>query len=221
METLVKSYLDQFKKAHQMRRRLTCVLLALALVVGTGVYWQLHLTGAAASNVVYCGLEEHAHTEDCYETALVCTLEETEGHTHTEDCYETQTVLTCELEESEGHTHTADCYNEEGELICALEESEGHTHTEDCYETEQVLVCTLEESEGHTHTEDCYETQLVCTLEEHTHTVECLTDETADVETADDWKATLPCGPPTWWPSLRVSWAIRKAQPTLPWPRTA
>ncbi|MCD8085075.1 MAG: LPXTG cell wall anchor domain-containing protein, partial [Clostridiales bacterium] len=67
-----------------------------------------------------------------------------------------------------------------------------HTHTEDCYETEEVLVCALEESEGHTHTEDCYETVLTCTLEEHTHTVACMSDETADVETADDWEATLP-----------------------------
>ncbi|MCD8161545.1 MAG: LPXTG cell wall anchor domain-containing protein, partial [Clostridiales bacterium] len=46
--------------------------------------------------------------------------------------------------------------------------------------------------EGHTHTEDCYETVLTCTLEEHTHTVACMSDETADVETADDWEATLP-----------------------------
>ena len=73
------------------------------------------------------------------------------------------------------------------ETYCGMEE---HQHSADCYE--EVLVCGLEESDGHTHTDDCYEKQLVCGIEEHTHTVECLMDETADVETASDWEATLP-----------------------------
>lgn len=240
MQTLLNTYLEKFKKERHIRRRLTCVLLALALLVGTGVYWQLRLTGAALTNETYCGMEEHTHTEECYETVLVCGLEEceaTEGHTHTEDCYETQTVLvcgleesdghthsedcytnvlSCGLEESEGHTHSADCYDEDGNLICGLEESEGHTHvescytleltcglevseghihTDECYETQEVLICGLEEceaTEGHAHTEECYEEQLVCSLEEHTHTIECMSDESADVETASDWEATLP-----------------------------
>ncbi|MCD7864297.1 MAG: LPXTG cell wall anchor domain-containing protein [Lachnospiraceae bacterium] len=37
-----------------------------------------------------------------------------------------------------------------------------------------------------------YENVLICDKEEHTHTVKCLMDETADVETAEDWEATLP-----------------------------
>ncbi|MCD7856212.1 MAG: CHAP domain-containing protein [Clostridiales bacterium] len=192
MQNLVNTYLEKFKQERHVRRRLTCLLLALAMVVSTGVYWQLHLTGAALTNEVYCGMEEHTHTDECYEAVLVCTQEESEGHTHTEDCYETVTTLVCGLEESEGHTHTEECYDADGNLICGLEEIEGHTHTDECYETEQVLVCEQEESEGHTHTEDCYETQLVCTKEEHTHTIDCMVDETADVETADVWEATLP-----------------------------
>ncbi|MCD7833127.1 MAG: leucine-rich repeat protein [Lachnospiraceae bacterium] len=66
-----------------------------------------------------------------------------------------------------------------------------------------MLICGLEECEsetGHTHTDACYEKQLVCTLEEHTHTVECLIDETADLESASDWEATLPA-------SLSGNWA--------------
>ncbi len=192
MQNLVSTYLDKFKKERRVRHRLTCILLALALIVGTGVYWQMRLTGAAATNETFCGLEEHTHTEDCYEKVLACGLEESEGHTHTDACYEEKKELVCGLEESEGHTHTDDCYDADGNLICDLEESEGHTHTDACYETEKVLVCDLEESEGHTHTEACYEEQLTCGLEEHTHTVECLIDETADVETADEWEDTLP-----------------------------
>ncbi|MCD7711581.1 MAG: hypothetical protein LUJ25_02395, partial [Firmicutes bacterium] len=73
------------------------------------------------------------------------------------------------------------------ETYCGLTE---HQHSEDCYE--KTLICGLEEDENHTHTDDCYETQLVCGLEAHTHTMACMSDVTADVETADDWEATLP-----------------------------
>ncbi|MCD8054623.1 MAG: CHAP domain-containing protein [Lachnospiraceae bacterium] len=192
MKNIVNSYVRKFREEHRKSRRTVAMLLALALVVVAGVTWQLHATGIAMTNETFCGLEEHTHTEDCYESVLICGLEETEGHTHDESCYETVTTLVCGLEESEGHTHTEDCYDADGNLICGLEESKGHTHTDACYETEQVLVCGLEESEGHTHTDECYEEQLACGLEEHTHTAECLIDETADVETASDWKATLP-----------------------------
>ncbi len=206
MRDIVNSYVRKFKEERQKRRKAAGMLLALALLVIAGVSWQLHFTGIALTNETYCGLEEHQHSEACYEKVLVCGLEESddtsetsESHTHTDDCYEEQEVLVCGLEDTEGHTHTADCYDEEGNLTCTLEESEDHTHTSDCYEEQQVLVCGLEEtedasetSEGHTHTDDCYEYQLVCGLEEHTHTVECLSDNTADVETAYDWAQTLP-----------------------------
>ncbi|MCD7883898.1 MAG: fibro-slime domain-containing protein [Lachnospiraceae bacterium] len=114
------------------------------------------------------------------------------GHSHTEECYDKEGNLICGLEESEGHIHTDECYVTEKVLTCGLEETEGHTHTEECYETERDLICTLEECEGHTHTDACYESVLVCGLEEHTHTVECLMDETADAETASVWEATIP-----------------------------
>lgn len=192
MRNLVNSYVQKFKKERRERWKAAGVLLVLALLVAVGVSWQLHSTGIAKTNETYCGLEEHQHSEDCYESVLVCGQEESEGHTHSEECYEAVSTLVCGLEETEGHTHDDSCYDEEGNLICGLEEAEGHIHDDSCYETEEVLVCDLEEGEGHTHTEDCYEEQLVCGLEEHTHTVECLSDETADVETAEDWEATLP-----------------------------
>ncbi|MCD7745644.1 MAG: fibro-slime domain-containing protein [Lachnospiraceae bacterium] len=250
MKNLVTAYLEKFKKERRMRMRLVSVLVLLAIVVGTGVYWQLRMTGSALTNEVFCGKEEHTHDDSCYELVLVCGLEESEGtaghthteacyeeqtelicgqeesaavegHTHTDACYEEQTELTCGLEESAGHTHTEDCYDEDGNLTCGLEESAGHTHTADCYTTTKVLACGQEEREavaghthteacyqmtkilicgqeesaaveGHTHTDECYEKQLVCGKEEHTHTVACLIDENADVETAFDWEATLP-----------------------------
>ncbi len=81
------------------------MLLALALLVATGVTWQLHSTGIALTNETYCGQEEHTHTEECYGTVLSCGLAESEGHTHSEDCYETEHNMVFGLEDTHGHTN--------------------------------------------------------------------------------------------------------------------
>ncbi len=198
MRNIVNTYIDRFRHQRRTQRRVMAVLLALAVVVAGGVFWQLRYTGVAMANDTTCGYEEHTHDESCYEQVLTCGLEEeeaVEGHIHTADCYETVQTLACGLEESEGHSHDESCYDEEGNLICGLEESEGHTHDESCFEEEPVLVCDQEEEEaveGHSHDDSCYEEVLVCEIPEHTHTIECMSDEKADVETAKDWEATLP-----------------------------
>lgn len=106
-----------------------------------------------------CGLDEHAHTVECYE--LVCGKEETEGHTHDESCYAFESEPVCGLEESEGHTHNNECYR-----ICGKEEIEAHHHTDACY-----LTCGKEESEDHQHTDDCH--KIICSKDAHTHTDDC------------------------------------------------
>ena len=85
------------------------------------------------------------------------------------------------------------------EYSCGYEE---HVHSDACYT--EVLTCGYEdgaseppadsaEEDGeaaptaHSHTADCYQRVLTCTLPEHTHTLECLADLTADVETPADW----------------------------------
>ena len=73
------------------------------------------------------------------------------------------------------------------EAGCGLLE---HTHTEECYE--RVLICDIPEGEEHTHTDECYELRLICDKEEHTHTALCYPDTSADVESPEDWEATLP-----------------------------
>ncbi len=175
MENLVSTYAEKFKHTKRIRRRVISILAVLALIVSCGVFWELHSDGVAMANETFCGMEEHQHSEDCYETVLVCGKEESEGTT--------------------GHTHDESCYEDVPTLVCGLEESEDHTHTDACYETVRTLTCTLEESDGedgHTHTDDCYEKVLTCEIPEHVHTAACLSDDTADVETSADWVATLP-----------------------------
>lgn len=152
--------------------------------------------------------EVHHHTADCYETVLVEHKELTcgqEEHTHDVTCPvdpDTGDFL-CGYEE---HTHTDDCYTTETEteekLICGYEEGEvlsDGTAAEDgiaALEDTNTATSVAEDSSSeavsepvlHHHTEACYEKVLTCTIPEHTHTLECLADYSADVETDDDWE---------------------------------
>lgn len=154
--------------------------------------------------------EVHHHTADCYETVLVEHKELTcgeEEHTHDETCPvdpDTGDFL-CGYEE---HTHTDDCYTTETEteekLVCGYEEgqviSDGTVADDDgiaALEDTNTATSVAEDDSSseavsepvlHHHTEACYEKVLTCTIPEHTHTLECLADYSADVETDDDWE---------------------------------
>lgn len=153
--------------------------------------------------------EVHHHTADCYETVLVEHKELTcgqEEHTHDETCPvdpDTGDFL-CGYEE---HTHTDDCYTTETEteekLVCGYEEgqviSDGTAAEDGIAALEDTNTATsvaeddssseaVSEPVLHHHTEACYEKVLTCTIPEHTHTLACLADYSADVETDDDWE---------------------------------
>lgn len=153
--------------------------------------------------------EVHHHTADCYETVLVEHKELTcgqEEHTHDETCPvdpDTGDFL-CGYEE---HTHTDDCYTTETEteekLVCGYEEgqvlSDGTAADDDgiaALEDTNTATSVADDSSSeavsepvlHHHTEACYKKVLTCTIPEHTHTLACLADYSADVETDDDWQ---------------------------------
>lgn len=177
MKDTVKQFVGQAKRNRSRKKRAAAVLMAMSLVVATGVTWSLHSTGVSKSTVTYCGIAEHTHTEDCETKTLVC------GYGEASDS------------ETAGHTHTDACYEEQKVLTCGLDETEGHTHSDSCYTTERVLTCGQEESgaaSGHVHTDACYETEYTCGYEqEHTHTPACYSNPEADVETAADWEKTF------------------------------
>lgn len=115
---------------HEKRRRWRGAVSVLACVVVFCTTYALILPAITLSAEPKCGLEEHTHTEDCYETRLVCgqaedpetdpapaEAPETDpagsqeaagpAHVHTDACYEQ--VLTCEKPE---HTHTDACWSD-------------------------------------------------------------------------------------------------------------
>ena len=153
--------------------------------------------------------EVHHHTADCYETVLVEHKELTcgqEEHVHDETCPvdpDTGDFL-CGFEE---HTHTDDCFTTETEteekLVCGYEEGEAlsdgaaaedgiaaleDTNTATSVAEDDSSSEAVSEPVIHHHTEACYEKVLTCTIPEHTHTLACLADYSADVETDDDWQ---------------------------------
>lgn len=152
--------------------------------------------------------EVHHHTADCYETVLVEHKELTcgeEEHTHNDYCIDPDTGnYICGYEE---HIHTDDCYTTETEteekLVCGYEEgqvlSDGTAAEDGIAALEDTNTATsvaeddssseaVSEPVLHHHTEACYEKVLTCTIPEHTHTLACLADYSADVETDDDWQ---------------------------------
>ncbi|MDD6064086.1 MAG: SpaA isopeptide-forming pilin-related protein [Clostridiales bacterium] len=192
-----------YTSRRRRKKRWRSAVLALAAVVVFCTTYALILPAITMAQQTYCGMEEHQHGDDCYETVLLCDREfdvvQPEGHIHTATCYDYEEVLTCGLEECEDtlHEHTDDCYDEEGNLVCTQPEViEGHTHTEDCYGYEETLICGEEEqqeiSEPHRHTEACYTREFVCTKPEHTHSLICYSDKFADLESAGEWEATIP-----------------------------
>lgn len=164
----MKEYLNEWKSRQKKRRRTVIAVMILIVMVVGMVGSVLTQYGIAMTGNANCGIEEHQHTDACYENNLVCSQEE-----------------------STGHIHTDACYTEIQELTCGQEESEEHQHTEDCYTTTWELTCGQEENAEHVHDESCYEEQMTCQMEEHIHTEDCYIDKNADVEDTGDWEATF------------------------------
>ena len=177
---------DEYIGTHRRKKRWQKVVTALAAVVVFCTTYALILPAITMEKDVFCGKEEHIHTEQCYtqETSVfvsvpVCTRESLNLHTHTADCYDMQGEPVCGYADFVVHRHDSSCYSEDGSLWCPLPEIKAHTHSTDCYEAPEL----------HEHTDDCYgveQGELLCTEEErdgHTHSTEagCYTETTTQI----------------------------------------
>lgn len=140
----------------------------------------------------------HEHTDDCYTEVQTLTCME-EEHVHDDDCYDPEDgTLICEKFE---HTHDESCYTTEYELTCGLEEGELVEQVVEPTQSAELVAMAVAEPVAlepvvdtvepiyHHHTDACYEEVLVCPLPEHHHTVSCLSDTSADLETPEEWQA--------------------------------
>lgn len=83
---MVSEYIKKLLKDKARLKKWKRITLALSCVVVFCVVYALTLPAITLEGKTICGMEEHTHTEECYQDEkLVCGKEE---HQHTEDCYE-------------------------------------------------------------------------------------------------------------------------------------
>lgn len=104
MKKNIEGYIRWLNDRRAAKKRALSLLLAMSVAVSGNVFWMMHGIGTALTDDAICGIEEHTHTDECYEKKLICENTDAE-HIHNEDCYED--ILICGIDE---HTHTADCY---------------------------------------------------------------------------------------------------------------
>ena len=148
----LRKRIDLFLKRHRARRAVRRAISIVACVVIVAATYALALPALTLESIADCGIEEHEHTDGCYESVLICGQEESEGHHHSEACYDEGGALICGQEEFEGHQHSDACY--EQRLVCG---KEVHIHSEDCYshaeETPEEPADTEAEPEESAHVE--------------------------------------------------------------------
>ena len=83
---MVSEYIKKLLTDKARLKKWKRITLALSCVVVFCVVYALTLPAITLEGKTICGMEEHTHTEECYQDdELVCGKEE---HQHTEDCYE-------------------------------------------------------------------------------------------------------------------------------------
>jgi len=210
----------RYSKAHKRIKRWHRVVAGFAAVVVFITTYALILPALTQERQAYCGIEAHTHEEGCYYTPIKELNCSVAPHSHSEECMNEEGVACCGYANFVIHRHNELCYNEVGLLSCRLAQITLHSHSEDCYEGEELvcdkpvyvlhshgegckdekgtLICGKEELTEHIHTDSCVteltdaKPILVCGKQEHSHGEECYTDKTKDVETAEDWEATIP-----------------------------
>lgn len=142
---MVSDYIKKLLKDKARLKKWKRITLALSCVVVFCVVYALTLPAITLEGKTICGMEEHTHTEECYQDdELVCDKEE---HQHTEDCYEKEEEQPVEEENTQPDT------TEPSEEVQATTESEDNKQDES-NEEEQQQESTQVTSEGFDLTSD-------------------------------------------------------------------
>ena len=126
--------LNHARKRRQGWQKIVSVLAAIVVFCTT---YALILPAITMEKETICGIEEHEHSEECYQKKITYSLQcssslakETIVHSHNEICYDPEGNLICTMPEVLAHTHAETCYDVDGNLICTLPEIMVHNHEE-------------------------------------------------------------------------------------------
>ena len=123
---MVSEYIKKLLKDKARLKKWKRITLALSCVVVFCVVYALTLPAITLEGKTICGMEEHTHTEECYQDdELVCDKEE---HQHTEDCYEKEEEQPVEEENTQPETTES---SDEVETVAQPEESKQNESNEE------------------------------------------------------------------------------------------
>ena len=210
MKLTMKKRFESYAKNYKRRKSWQRVVSMLTCIIVFCTTYALILPAITLSGEATCGMDEHVHSDACYEVIEEQILTCSPVHNHTADCYEEGTLI-CGCADFVLHTHDKNCFSESGVILCELAKLEEHTHTDDCYTVEEMVeghlhedacysielgecICGLEEQEGHTHDDACYgEQYLSCQEAEregHTHDAACYGEATLSCTIEEDGQHT-------------------------------
>ena len=131
---MVSEYIKKLLKDKARLKKWKRITLALSCVVVFCVVYALTLPAITLEGKTICGMEEHTHTEECYQDdELVC---DKEVHQHTEDCYEKEEEQPVEEENTQPDTTES---SDEVETVAEPEESkQDESNEEEQQESTQV-----------------------------------------------------------------------------------
>ncbi len=179
MPEIRPSLYNKYQKEVKRRKHRNRLFAVFSIIILVSTVTALILPAISDSNKTYCGFEEHQHNDECYEETLFCNLGD-EPDTITES----------------PPTHIEEAPTQADLPLTQVEEpsTEQTESTQEATEAPRVEATesppTTTQSK-HEHDDSCYELTLICEKEEHTHSLICMSDPSADVETAEDWRASL------------------------------
>lgn len=131
---MVSEYIKKLLKDKARLKKWKRITLALSCVVVFCVVYALTLPAITLEGKTICGMEEHTHTEECYQDdKLICDKEE---HQHTEDCYEKEEQPVEEENTQEDTTESSD----EVETVAEPEDNKQDESSEEEQQQESTQV---------------------------------------------------------------------------------
>ena len=169
-------YLNNYTMKRRNRQRFSALILCLAVIVSFAVSVGLIEPAESASGELICGMEEHEHTQDCFE--LICGFDE-----------ETEEEISVDAADSDSEETAETTVSTEGTTTSTenVETVPVHMHSDECYR----LICL---TEAHLHKQDCYnqpvETAPVTTEISTSASTSTGTDTTAATEQTAETSTT-------------------------------
>ena len=136
---MVSDYIKKLLKDKARLKKWKRITLALSCVVVFCVVYALTLPAITLEGKTICGMEEHTHTEECYQDdKLICDKEE---HQHTEDCYEKEEEQPVEEENTQPDTTEP---SEEVEAVAEPEDNKQDESNEEEQQQESTQVTSAD-----------------------------------------------------------------------------